>query len=936
MLSMLLLSFSSFGQAGTTFTTVGSGDWHLPATWGKPATSSPLAGTHYPSTNDNVNIFNGHAVTVRTGEYACKNIRIYAGQGQPKTGGQLIIGDTTNSTAITSIAKLSLADLMFETATGKPKERATLRIARNGNMILSGAITKGKFQGNNNSDYSNNQDIFYRFSSTSTIEYNGTAAQNIFNFYEMAGVNVAETATSYGNLILSGSGTKTPVAGLGVRGNLTVNSGVIFDALALNHTILKSLSNAGTIEAKTSTINIGENFTNNINTITGIFNKGTGLVNYNGGNQSVAGIAYHNLQFSGSGTKMATGNLSVGSNLDIISGVTFNAGSGVHSIAANLTNAGRIDAFTSTIHIGGTFNSTGQFNKGIGNVIYDGNAQSISPLSYYNLTLTHASGTSDITKTAGGAISVSNIFTINTGVSFAHNNSFFFYDGDANQNITPAVYYNLTLGGKDTKFATTGLEIKNNFQVYSQVNFESDGNYTHTITGNVQNDGTINNPNTNVTNQLNVRGNFTNNGIFNAKAATHTISGNWLNDRTFNSDASTIILNGLNKTITSTITSTGAFHNLTVSNGTTSSMTTDLTVNNELKVENTVLTTGDRTLFLGATANMLSLETATAHVRGNLQTTRNVAAGGTELFGRMGMRITDSSTPINNVTVKRVTGTTFENSSVQRQYYVSTPNAQATDKFTAGMELAFPDFNLTESAGTLYEVYRKNINNTYEFLPKVETAEAFYNYQLADADRKYGVYTLANRNNPLPVELTWFKAQRQAQGVLLTWETASEQDNSGFEVQVSTNGTTFSKVAFVDSKVVNSSVKQRYSYTDNATLAFGTRYYRLAQMDLDGTTTYSSIKAVNMDTKMEAAAAFPNPFADGQEVMVRLPQGGESRPVSLVLTNTLGQVILEQQAQVQDGQVELAVNTAKANAKGMYLLNVIDNGSKYTFKLVKK
>lgn len=189
---------------------------------------------------------------------------------------------------------------------------------------------------------------------------------------------------------------------------------------------------------------------------------------------------------------------------------------------------------------------------------------------------------------------------------------------------------------------------------------------------------------------------------------------------------------------------------------------------------------------------------------------------------------------------------------------------------------------------------------------------------------------------PLPIELTWFKAQHQAQGVQLTWETASVKENKGFEVQVSTNGKSFKKIAFVESNAVNSSVAQHYSYTDNSPLAFGTRYYRLVQVDFDGTSTYSNIRAVDMDAKIMATATFPNPLADDQEVTVRLPQGRESRQVSVVLTNTLGQVVLEQQVQVQNGQVEFAVNTARANAKGMYLLDVIDNGTKYIFKLLKK
>ena len=658
-LSMLLLSLNSFGQ-GTNlvyqFTSTQSGKWEVPATWGKTASGTPVAGTHYPSPTDDVKIMNGHIVTIESGEYSCKNLTLVGGGGNPKEGGQLILGDFDDQT-ITAVAKLNLANLKFSIANGKPKERATLRMGYNGYLTVSESIYKISITGNGKDESltnsTTNSDIFYSFRRASTIEYRGST-QSIFNFnvISVTDNNVTETSTTYGNLILSGSGVKTPVAGLEVRSNLSVTSGATFEA--------------------------------------------------------------------------------------------------------------------------STF--------------------------------------------------------------------------------------------------------------------------------------------------------------------THTISGNWTNSGTLNSITSTVILNGTSKSITST--GTGAFNNLTVSNG-TSSMTTNIIVNKELRVESTVLETGTSTLFLGSTANLMSLETATAHIRGNVQTTRNLITPTGELFGNIGIRITDFPSDINAVTVKRVTGTAFvsanSNSSVLRQFHLTTPGATATNVFNATIDMRFPDYELGAPVGTAsYDIFRQNLDNSIENLPKTETADPTYNYKLAKADRKYGRYTLANRITPLPVELTWFKAQRQAQGVLLTWETASEKENKGFEVQASKDGKSFSKIAFVESRVVNSSVTQRYSYIDKAPVVAGTRYYRLAQVDLDGTTTYSSLKIVDMSTKIVAAAAFPNPFAEGQEVSVRLPQGGESRLVNIVLTNTLGQVVYEQQAQVQDGEVELSVNTAKANAKGLYLLNVIDNGTKYTFKLVKK
>ncbi|RDV16054.1 T9SS C-terminal target domain-containing protein [Pontibacter diazotrophicus] len=404
-------------------------------------------------------------------------------------------------------------------------------------------------------------------------------------------------------------------------------------------------------------------------------------------------------------------------------------------------------------------------------------------------------------------------------------------------------------------------------------------------------------------------------------------------------------MNGPRNTIHSTeiispsLEPTVAFKNLTISNG-PKTLLSNISVSGTLNLDD--ISTTENIIFteiykvdLKTTGTLARPETAKQYIYGKVVTTRPIA----EAFGEIGISFITTSTSQVPLTVTRTTGISekITNGVYSAYRYFDLTAGALQNVPNLAVKFSFLNYELTRPIEE-YKIYRRNFEDSWSVVDPTTYSrnENYYTVQNLQDLGRYTIGAAQSAPSPLPVELTWFKAQRQAQGVLLTWETASEEENSGFEVQVSTNGKTFSKVAFVESKVVNSSVKQRYSYTDNAALAFGTRYYRLAQIDLDGTTTYSNIKAVDMDTKIETAAAFPNPFADGQEVMVRLPQGGESRPVRLVLTNTLGQVILEQQAQVQDGQVEFAVNTAKANAKGMYLLNVIDNGSKYTFKLVKK
>ncbi|WP_224744210.1 Ig-like domain-containing protein [Pontibacter aquaedesilientis] len=194
-----------------------------------------------------------------------------------------------------------------------------------------------------------------------------------------------------------------------------------------------------------------------------------------------------------------------------------------------------------------------------------------------------------------------------------------------------------------------------------------------------------------------------------------------------------------------------------------------------------------------------------------------------------------------------------------------------------------------------------------------------------------GVHMISNMQiAPLPVELVSFKAQPHAQGVNLTWVTASELGNKGFEVQVSTNSKNFTTVGFVESKVGTTSIKQNYSFLDTKAAA-GTRYYRLKQIDLDGKSEYSAIKAVVLGGGTGTVTAYPNPFED--VVVVKL-NGSETRKVSLLLTNSIGKTVLAKEEEAAGNTVTL--DTSSLTAKGVYILHVVDNGSQHAFKLIKR
>ena len=94
----------------------------------------------------------------------------------------------------------------------------------------------------------------------------------------------------------------------------------------------------------------------------------------------------------------------------------------------------------------------------------------------------------------------------------------------------------------------------------------------------------------------------------------------------------------------------------------------------------------------------------------------------------------------------------------------------------------------------------------------------------------------------LPVSLTAFTAKANAQNVNLAWATASEQNNSHFDVLRSADGKVFSKIDEVKGNGTTA-IAQNYSFTDRNALP-GTSYYQLRQVDQDGKTKFSESIAV--------------------------------------------------------------------------------------------
>lgn len=143
-------------------------------------------------------------------------------------------------------------------------------------------------------------------------------------------------------------------------------------------------------------------------------------------------------------------------------------------------------------------------------------------------------------------------------------------------------------------------------------------------------------------------------------------------------------------------------------------------------------------------------------------------------------------------------------------------------------------------------------------------------------------------DSTVAVELTSFGATVNGSSVALNWQTASEINNRGFEIERKSPNTNWENIGFV-AGVGNSTSAMSYSYVDaNVT---GTSFkYRLKQIDFDGTFEYSKEVEVDLNVKdFNLYQNYPNPFNPSTKIKFSVPQDGM---VTVKVYNMLGQEIV--------------------------------------------
>ncbi|WP_163913523.1 Ig-like domain-containing protein [Pontibacter burrus] len=213
---------------------------------------------------------------------------------------------------------------------------------------------------------------------------------------------------------------------------------------------------------------------------------------------------------------------------------------------------------------------------------------------------------------------------------------------------------------------------------------------------------------------------------------------------------------------------------------------------------------------------------------------------------------------------------------------------------------------------------------------------AFFTYTATD---NYGIKALTNATYtilsgaiiPLPITLVSFSARAVNDGAFLTWTTATELNNDYFVIEKSADGKSFEEIGRVKG-AGNSSVKLSYSYHD-ARFKESKSYYRLKQVDYDGTYIYSKTVALknrnfNYNTSIQA---YPNPVKTDAVAHITAPATTQA---TLALYCMQGRILKTETITLDEGLNTYSLPMSNLES-GVYLLRVTSPETNHTTRILK-
>ncbi|RYU81322.1 T9SS type A sorting domain-containing protein [Hymenobacter persicinus] len=356
----------------------------------------------------------------------------------------------------------------------------------------------------------------------------------------------------------------------------------------------------------------------------------------------------------------------------------------------------------------------------------------------------------------------------------------------------------------------------------------------------------------------------------------------------------------------------------------TLSLPTDLTVSTALTLQSGLLRTDPTATLTLPNGATLSGEGPGQYVQGNLRIVRAAGSGMLD-FGH-GLSL--DRTSLGQVTATRSAGLLLDNvsrtalpnaagKSIDRIWTVETTTAPAAPVPITLQWPADDDNGLTSF--TPAQAWRAPLigGTAWTAVGSAQNATVSGNNRsFSFTTAVLGRLTVSSASTaPLPVVLARFTAQAQGAAALLRWATASELHNDRFEVEASADGRTFQRIGTV-AGAGSSQTEHNYQLVDPAIARYGAHfvYYRLRQVDTDGTDYYSPVRTVAVTGSEAGLALFPNPTATRATTLTGAQPG-----TVVTVFDALGRQVL---AATADATGTAALTLPYGVATGVYLVRL--------------
>lgn len=447
-----------------------------------------------------------------------------------------------------------------------------------------------------------------------------------------------------------------------------------------------------------------------------------------------------------------------------------------------------------------------------------------------------------------------------------------------------------------------------------------------------------------VTSPLTVFGNITiNSGTLNTNNLNIDLDGNFTNNGNFTAGTGTFLVDGtLAQTLGGSVSTT--FNNLTINTTASVTQTSNVTVNGILTLTAGKVSIGNYNLTIANTGSISGASSSSYIIAtGSGSLLQQVANGSAKTFP------VGTSSNYMPATVALTAGSTADDISVRVKNYaysqgetggINTNNAvsgtwvidealpggsNATLTLQWPQVIEMPGFNRSLSRLAHYTA------GAWEYGSADIAASGSNPYSVTRSGFTSFSPFAVGMLDALPVTWLGFNGRHENQNNYLYWTIANQVSNEYFEIEASVNGFDFTPIGRIAGAINSNSVEEYYFIHENVKAPL--TYYRIKQVDADGRFSYSVIiKIEQANINFDLLQLIPNP------VINRTSLAGLSaiaQEIEIRITNLAGRVIYRQNAALQRGYNSFTIDLANQPA-GVYVLETQDkNGRKQVLKFVK-